>query len=108
MSLQETPNLAALAAVIIFADVLQVTAAGKLHRLCWPGSENIVPSTQADENCLGNGDAGVGGMLDLPMATIDGDDELQVGASTQADENGLGCGGRLPADSAYAFCARCE
>ena len=31
------------AAVIIFADVLQVTAAGKLHRLCWPGSENIVP-----------------------------------------------------------------
>jgi len=45
---------------------------------------------------------------DLPMATIDGDDELQVGASPQADENCLGCGGRLPADSVYAFCARCE
>ena len=45
---------------------------------------------------------------DLPMATIDGDDELQVGASPQADENCLGCGGRLPVDSAYAFCRRCE
>ena len=45
---------------------------------------------------------------DLPMATIDGDDELQVGASPQADENCLGCGGRLPVDSAYAFCAWCE
>ena len=42
------------------------------------------------------------------MASIDGDDELQVGASPQADENCLGCGGRLPADSVYAFCARCE
>ena len=31
-----------------------------------------------------------------------------LGASTQADENCLGCGGRLPVDSAYAFCAWCE
>ena len=45
---------------------------------------------------------------DLPVATIDGDDELRVGASPQADENCLGCGGRLPVDSAYAFCRRCE
>ena len=43
----------------------------------------------------------------MPVATIDGDDELQVGASSEGDEHCLGCGA-LMRDSTLAFCSRCE
>ena len=45
--------------------------------------------------------------LGMPVATIDGDDELQVGASSEGDEHCLGCGA-LMRDSTLAFCSRCE
>jgi hypothetical protein len=44
----------------------------------------------------------------IPVATIDGDDELQVGASSEGDEHCLGCGALMPRDSMLAFCSRCE
>ena len=46
----------------------------------------------------------------LPAAAIDGDDDLQVrlGLGADAVEHCLGCGRSMPADSEYAFCARCE
>ena len=44
----------------------------------------------------------------LPMAAIAGDDDLLVGPAGEAPENCLGCGRSMPADSEYAFCARCE
>ena len=44
----------------------------------------------------------------MPVATIDGDDELQVGASSEGDEHCLGCGALMPRDSMLAFCSRCE
>ena len=42
------------------------------------------------------------------VAAIAGDDDLLVGPESEATENCLGCGRSMPADSEYAFCARCE
>ena len=44
---------------------------------------------------------------DLPIATVDGDDELEIGPAGAATEHCLGCGRSMPADSGYVFCARC-
>ena len=44
----------------------------------------------------------------MPVATIDDDDELQVGASSEGDEHCLGCGALMPRDSTLAFCQKLD
>ena len=67
-----------------------------------------------DDIVSAEADAAVSGSRDrpnLPAAAIDGDDDLQVRLGLGADaavEHCLGCGRSMPADSGYAFCARCE